>query len=254
MEIQKKTTRWLLTCPEAKDKIRLFCLPYAGGGASIYNEWVKAFPYDAGVYPIQLPGRENRIAEQPLCEMGELVEAISEAIAPYLLCPFIFFGHSIGARIAFELARSLRRKQGVQPCHLIVSGSRAPHIPEPHPLHHLPDNEFIKELRRFSGTPEAALQSSELMKIFIPILRADFAVDETYICPEDEPLDCPISAFGGTEDMEADLEEIKAWAHHTNCGLTIEMIEGDHFFLRTQRDFLLRSVWRIILGHLESTP
>ncbi|ACV63461.1 Oleoyl-(acyl-carrier-protein) hydrolase [Desulfofarcimen acetoxidans DSM 771] len=251
MEPQRTVTPWLLACPEAKDKIRLFCMSYAGGGASIYRGWINAFPDDVGVYPIQLPGRENRIAEPPFFEMMELVDAISEAIVPYLRCPFIFFGHSIGARIAFELARNLRRKWKNQPCRLIVSGSRAPHLPEPKPLRHLPDDEFVKELRRFSGTPEVILQSRELMEVFIPILRADFAVNETYVYAEDVPLDCPISAYGGTEDMEANRAEIEAWACHTSCDFTLEMIEGDHFFLQKRREFLLQSVLRIVYKHLK---
>ncbi|WP_276916276.1 thioesterase II family protein [Aneurinibacillus aneurinilyticus] len=251
MGTPKIVTPWLLTCPETKDKIRLFCLPYAGGGAFVYREWMKAFSDDVGVYPIQLPGRENRITEPPLCEMGKLVDAISEAIIPYLQRPFIFFGHSMGARIAFELARSLRRKRKPQPCCLIVSGSRAPHIPEPKPLHHLPDDEFVKELRRFSGIPEAILQSRELMEFFIPILRADFTVDETYVYSEDMPLDCPIVAFGGTEDIEANREEIEAWIHHTSCDFMLEMMEGDHFFLQMRRELLLHSVSQIISQQLK---
>jgi surfactin synthase thioesterase subunit len=250
MESQKIANSWLLSYPEDKDKIRLFCLPYAGGGASIYRGWVKAFPDDVGIYPIQLPGRENRITEPPLYEMRELVEGISEAILPYLRRPFILFGHSIGARIAFELARNLREKWDIRPCCLIVSGSRAPHISEPKPLHHLPDDEFIMELRRFSGTPEAILQSRELMEIFIPTLRADFTVDETYVYSAAAPIECPISVFGGTEDTETNREELGAWACHTSGDFTLEMIEGGHFFLQTGRDSLLRSVTRILRQHL----
>ncbi|MES5955963.1 thioesterase domain-containing protein [Bacillus fungorum] len=126
-----------------------------------------------------MPGRENRIRERPFYEMGKLVEAISETLFPYLQDPFIFFGHSIGARILFETSRHIRRKWNIQPTRLIVSGSRAPHILEPNPLHHLPDDKFIKELHRFSGTPEAILQNRGLMEIFLPTLRADFTIDET---------------------------------------------------------------------------
>lgn len=253
MKLQKSTSPWLLTWPEAKDRIRLFCLPYAGGGASVYRGWTKAFPASVGIYPLQLPGRENRLAEPPVCDMNELVDAIAAAIIPYLQRPFILFGHSLGARIAFELARNLCRKWRIQPCCLIVSGSRAPHIREPKPLHQLPDAAFVKELRRFSGTPEEVLQSAELMQMFMPILRADFTLDETYACVEDEPLDCPIAAFGGTEDPEAKQAEIEAWAHYTKADFTLEMIKGDHFFLQTAKPVLLRSVTRILFQHLEGS-
>ncbi|TWH46112.1 thioesterase II family protein [Sporomusa sp. KB1] len=249
MNHQKIRTPWLLRCPDAKDKIRIFCLPYAGGGASVYRGWAKALPAAAGIYPIQLPGRENRIAELPLCDMSRLVGAISEAIVPYLQCPFILFGHSLGARIAFEIARHLRKKWKIQPSRLIVSGSRAPDIPEPKPLHHLPDEAFVEELRRFSGTPESVLRSQELMELFIPILRADFTVDETYVYSVDAPLSCPISGFGGIEDTEANQEELRAWSRHTCNEFTLEMLNGNHFFLQTQKKALLQSVRKILFRH-----
>jgi len=177
------------------------------------------------------------------------VEALSRAILPSLNRPFVFFGHSIGARIAFELARNIQKNWGLHPRHLIVSGSRAPHISEPKPLHHLPDNEFIQELRRFSGTPEEVLQNRELMDMFIPVLRADFCVDETYACVMEPPLACPITAFGGTKDGEASRQEIAAWAAQTLADFDMEMVEGGHFFLHSHRDVLVRSVSRILDRH-----
>jgi medium-chain acyl-[acyl-carrier-protein] hydrolase len=247
---RNKTNQWLPALPDEEDEIRLFCLPYAGAGASVYRDWSKLFADNTGVYPIQFPGRENRIEEPSFSTMEELVDELSKAILPCLRRPFVFFGHSIGARIAFELTRNLRRKWNLRPLHLIVSGSRAPHIPEPKPLHHLSDDEFVQELRRFSGTPEEVLRNRELMNMFIPILRADFSVDETYVFAQDEPLDCPITAFGGTEDKEANREEMEAWACHTRAGFDFEMIEGDHFFLHSQRDSLVRSVSRILSRHM----
>lgn len=230
MTFQQKVTPWLLNSPQATDKIRLFCFPYAGGGASIYRGWDQLFPVDAGIYPIQFPGRENRITEPLIVRMHELVYEISEMMMPYLDIPFIFFGHSLGARVAFELTRTIRRKYNVMPCHLIVAGSRAPDIPEPNPLHQLSDEDFVKELRRFSGTPEMILQNKEIMDIFIPILRADFTVDETYVFTEDEPLECPITVYGGTEDKEANPKELTAWKRHTTKDFMLEMLEGNHFF------------------------
>ncbi|MBG9943087.1 alpha/beta fold hydrolase [Brevibacillus formosus] len=243
---------WLLAQPQAKDSVRLFCFPYAGGGASIYRGWARAFPSDVGVYPVQLPGRENRIAERAYSDMGALVEELAQVIHPYLDRPFLFFGHSMGTRIAFELARTVRSKWGRLPLGLIVSGGRAPHFPEPKPIYHLPEDEFVAALRRFSGTPEAILQSKELMQLFMPLLRADFTLDETYVFAEEPRLDCPIAAYCGTEDQEATQEEMEAWASHTSAGFTLEMVNGGHFFLTTNKDVLLQSVTKMI-GHYRST-
>lgn len=241
-------TPWIIRNASAPDSaIRLFCFPYAGGGASVFRQWQSNFPDWIEICPVQLPGRENRISEPLITNLDKLADVASAELAPYFDLPFAFYGHSIGARIAFEVTRNLRRKSGIRPCCLIVSGSRAPHIPEPNPLHHLPDNEFINELRRFSGTPEAVLQSKELMEMFLPILRADFSVDETYVYSEDIALDCPVFVFGGTEDVEAKTEELEAWADHTSEEFSLEMIRGDHFFLQTERELLLQSIEKILL-------
>lgn len=248
-----KKTPWIIRDSFSPDNaIRLFCFSYAGGGASVFRQWQATLPDQIEVCPVQLPGRENRISEPLITNLDKLVDVASVELAPYLDSPFAFYGHSIGARIAFELARNIRRKLGVRPCCLIVSGSRAPHIPEPNPLHHLPDNEFMNELRRFSGTPEVVLQNKELMEMFLPILRADFSVDETYVYSEDLPLDCPIFVFGGTEDVEAKIEELKAWADHTSEKVFLEMIKGGHFFLQTERNLLLQSIREILFRFFSS--
>lgn len=245
----EKKTPWLPILPIANDQIRIFCFPFAGGGASGYRAWQKFFPKCVGVYPVQLPGRENRISEEPFTNMVELVAEISRNLRPYLTKPFVFFGHSLGAKIAFEVVRTLRRQWQLEPSHFIVSGSRAPHIPEPKPLHHLADADFVHELRRFSGTPEAILQNRELMELFIPILRADFMLDETYVHLTEEPIACPISVFGGTFDPEAAPRELEDWQQHTSNRFNLEMIEGDHFFLQSNQTVLLNFVKDIVLTY-----
>lgn len=249
--VRKTASPWLLSEPDPHDVLRIFCLPYAGGGAAMYRGWEKELPASIGVYPIYLPGREHRMTETPFTEMGALVEAIAEAITPYLQTPFILLGHSLGARISFELARRLRRSPGRKPCRLIVSGSRAPHVSEPRPLHKLPDQAFVQELRRFSGTPEVLLQNKELMELFLPTLRADFTLDETYIYSEEIMLDCPISAFAGTYDLEASREEMEVWSGCTRGAFTLDMIEGDHFFVKTNKAPLLTRLAAIIRDHME---
>jgi medium-chain acyl-[acyl-carrier-protein] hydrolase len=145
--------------------------------------------------------------------------------------PFAFFGHSLGSLISFELTRRLRRQNAHCPLQLFVSGCYAPQIPNPNPpIHQLPDAEFIEELRRLNGTPQAALDNPELMEVFLPLLRSDIRLYETYVYEPEAPLDCPISAFGGLEDEEVSRQELAAWCDQTRSRFNMQMFPGDHFF------------------------
>src|SRR5436305_4022919 len=160
--------------PRPETTLRLFCFPYAGGGAMIYRNWADYLPASIEVCPIQLPGRGNRLKEPAYTNLRNLVDELANSLAPYLEKPFAFFGHSMGAKIVFELARELKRRHGLEPVHLFASGCRAPHIPYDKPTtFDLPEDKFIEELRSLNGTPKEALENSELMQILTPILRAD---------------------------------------------------------------------------------
>lgn len=249
--MKSQNTPWLIRQKtNSNTTVRLFCFPYAGGGASVYRQWQETMPSGVEVCSVQFPGRENRIAEQSFTKLSSLVKAMSEAMDSFYDLPFVFFGHSLGAKIAFELTRELRRNQEVQPVHLIVSGSRAPHIPEPHPLHMQSDEIIIKELRQYSGTPEAVLQSRELVDMYLPILRADFSIDEMYTYYKENPFDFPITAFGGNEDKEASQEEVDAWCQHTLSSFNFQMFEGNHFFIKSSQSHVLDSISQILLQHL----
>ncbi len=226
--------------------MRLFCLPYAGGGASIFRSWQRRMSSSVDVCAIQPPGRENRIAEPPVPCARTLVAMICDAIFPLMNIPYIFFGHSMGSLLAFEVCRELRRRRLPQPERLFVSASRPPHIPEPRPLHHLPDDLFIEELRRFSGTPEAVLRNEELMRIFIPILRTDFSLEETYVFQDEAPLAVPFTAYYGTEDPEAPRELVSQWSCHTSRDFSLEEIAGGHFFIQSEEERLTRHVRAIV--------
>lgn len=245
--------KWLLATPDINDSFRVFCFSYAGGGASVFRNWLSFFENRAQIYPVQLPGRENRICEKPYDNMNELVKDLSEDLKCFLDKPFILFGHSIGAKIAFEFARKLRNEYGIEPKCLVVSGSRAPEYPEPRPLHILNDENFIKELKRFSGTPKAVLENKELMDFFLPLLRADFTLDETWKYEEDKSFDFPIYAFGGTKDDEADYKEILDWSNHTSAQFDIFMIKGGHFFINENEDKVLGLMDEIIKKYKKET-
>ena len=240
MKMSIDSTPWLVRHQqEPETTLRLFCFPYAGGGASVFRLWPAGLPAEVEVCAVQLPGRENRITESLISDIHELVPVVCDALIAYCDSPFVFFGHSVGSLLAYALCRELRRRGAPMPLRLIVSGGRAPHIPVSNPLHQLKEDAFVNELRRFSGTPEAVLQCRELMQIYIPILRADFALKEAYCHSMVPPLDVPISAYGGTVDNEASVDALSAWSTYTCRDFTLEMIEGNHFFLHSNRDVFL---------------
>ena len=176
------------------DSLRLFCFPYAGGGALVYRTWPDGLPFGVEVCAVQLPGREKRIMEPPYTRLAPLVQKLALVLIPYLDRPFTFFGHSMGALISFELVRQLRRQYGLGPAHLFVAGHRAPKIPNPGlPIYQLPEADFIARLRCFGGLPEVVLQDAELKDVFVPLLRADIELCETYVYVTGAPFDCHIS-------------------------------------------------------------
>lgn len=223
----------------------MFCFPYAGGGASAYRGWAASLPGDVEVCPVQLPGRESRLREQPFTRSEALIPAVADALEPYMDMPFVFFGHSMGGMISFELSRELRRRDRTPPLHIFVSGRRAPQVPaREEPIHDLPEPEFIVKLRELNGTPEEVLQHAELMKLLVPILRADFAVNETYTYTQEEPFDIGISAFGGLGDDEVTKEDLELWRSQTRGRFRLRMLPGDHFFLHSGKDLLTEAIAR----------
>jgi surfactin synthase thioesterase subunit len=225
--------------PQAR--LRLFCFPYAGSGASIFRTWSDALPADVEVCPIQFPGRGTRLMETPFTQLSPLVQALAQALVPLLDKPFAFFGHSLGALVSFELARQLRRQAGIQPIHLFVSADRAPQIPQrDRPIHALPEREFLAELSRLNGIPGKVLEEPDLMQILLPVLRADFAVYETYAYSAEAPLNCPFSIFGGLQDTRVSRGDLEAWRNQTSVSFSLQMFPGDHFFLNTTQPLLLQ--------------
>jgi medium-chain acyl-[acyl-carrier-protein] hydrolase len=230
---------------------RLFCFPYAGGGASVYRDWHRILPASIGVYAAQPPGRGDRVAEPLFLDLPALIEPLTEAIKSYLDKPFAFFGHSMGALIAFELARKLRAEYDVEPAHLFVSGRRAPQVANSDPVtYNLDDAEFIEELRRLNGTPKVMLDNPELMELMGPTLRADFQVCQTYIYTDSPPLDCPITVFGGLQDEDVTLEYLQPWRDHTNGAFELRLLPGDHFFLHSSEAILLRIIAEGLRQHI----
>jgi len=245
---------WICPKPNAQARLRLFCFPYAGGGSVIYRPWAADLPESIELWCIRLPGREGLRALPAFTRLEALVTALVPVIRPYLHMPFAFFGHSMGALISFELTHKLCRQHNLVPVHLFVSAHRAPQLPDRDPpLHHLSESELLTQLQRLNGTPQAVLQDTELMQFFLPVLRADFAVCETYSYTAKPPLTCPISAFGGWQDPRVSYDELAAWREHTCGAFMHRMLPGDHFFLHSAQAQLLQALAQDLAWYLKTT-
>ncbi|RQW85219.1 MULTISPECIES: thioesterase domain-containing protein [Micromonospora] len=214
--------------PEAP--VRLFCLPYAGAGASAFRRWASEFGESVDVTPVQLPGRENRITEDPRFSVAEVADAIaSRADRPYAI-----YGHSMGGRLGFDVVRELRRTGRPLPLRLYVGGARAPHVRTPGPfdgLSQASDDELLRRLGEGGGLPAELLDHPELVELLLPLLRADFGRVDDYRHVPGEPLPVPIVAFAGRTDRAVTRDQNAAWAEHTAAGFTLHELDGGHFFL-----------------------
>jgi medium-chain acyl-[acyl-carrier-protein] hydrolase len=149
----------------------------------------------------------------------------------------------MGALVGFEFARWLRKEYGLRPLHLFVSGHHAPHLPNSNvPCYDLPERDFLEKLRTLNGTPPAVLDDSELVQFILPVLRADFEVAQTYSYRPEQPLDVPITALGGLQDSDVPRESLEAWRAMTVADFDMEMVPGDHFFLNTAQEVVLRII------------
>jgi medium-chain acyl-[acyl-carrier-protein] hydrolase len=244
MTSRNATSDWVtFPQPVPQAQLRLFCFPYAGGNSLIYRKWPTGLPATVELCALQLPGHGNRLREVPFDRLMALVSALATELCPYLDKPFAFFGHSMGALISFELARLLRREYGKEPAHLFVSGHRGPQLRSGEPrTFDLPREEFIEKLRRLNGTPREVLEHPELINLMTPVLRADFAVSETYEYLDEKPLDCHLTAFGGVGDIEVTRKHLEAWRSQTRATFSLRMFPGDHFFLNTAQPALLQAL------------
>lgn len=227
----------------------VLCIPHAGAGPSVFRPWALEAPEPVEILPLQLPGREARREEPIPTEVPELADALLEGLEPALHRPYALFGHSMGAILAFELARRIEKSRLPKPLHLFVAAYGAPHAyRSPSQVHLLPRRELIEELRRRQGTPEAVLANSELMGYYIPILRADLALCASYRHHHEGALATPISAFAGEDDRDPPPDAVAAWAGLTTGAFKFRLLPGNHSFPSTARPVLLEAIRSDLFG------
>lgn len=226
-----------------RSRIRLFCFHYAGASASIFRSWQQVIPESVELVAVQLPGREYRLVEPPMSDMKEIVSAVAEVLPPLLDKPFVFYGHSMGALIAFDLIRSLRAQGFRQPELLIVSGRDAPQFQWRDPaIRLLSDDELVDVVRDYNGTPEGFLADETLRELWLPRFRSDLTASVMYEYIEQPPLGCPIIVMFGAEDPLVSDTGLKGWIDHTKGNARFFCYPGDHFFLHTAEHLMVARI------------
>lgn len=227
--------KWI-QCLEARPRalVRLFCFAYAGGGAGVFRRWPRFISKHIEVHAIQLPGRENRFREACAQSMNEVLESVQCEMRQMLDLPCAFFGHSLGALSAYEMAAVLEEQEGRPAAHLIVSGRSAPHLHRAGNFHVLPDEFLLSELLRLNGTAPQVLDDPEFQELFLPMLRGDYRILETYYHTRKDPLTCPVTACSGNDDSEVSPTEMLAWQEITSGRFVNRVFPGGHFYINAR--------------------
>lgn len=249
LEEKSELDKWIIRTRKIENpRLRLFCLPYFAGGASIFNSWHEFLPDDVEVCAVQFPGREERGNEKAYDDVAELVKKMAEVMEPLLTAPIAFYAHSSGAGIALELARYLRKELDVTPTRFMVGGWRAPHLPSPFKfLDLIEESEVYKEKNipnikghlRSLEIPESVIENDDVFNEMLPALRADILLGKRYKYYEDTPLDCPLTAFAGTNDNVFSEDQIQEWKKHTSNSFSFKRVNGSHLFCRDNKEELL---------------
>ena len=236
---------WLFTKRKlAEAKVRLFCFPNAGGGASVYRGWSEELAPDIELSCIQLPGRESRFREKPCLHWAEMIGYLSAALTAPSDRPFALFGHSFGSLLAFETAHAIRSQTGREPSCLFISAARAPDLPLPHsPISGLREEEFVSRLvELYEGIPPAILADREFLEAVLPTLRADIHLLESFEYRERTPLNCPVVVFGGLTDRALPLSSLDGWRKQTTGPVQFHFLDAGHFYLQSEMKTLVRHI------------
>ncbi|MEU5129987.1 thioesterase II family protein [Streptomyces mobaraensis] len=243
--ITEENTQWIRRfAPRPDGDVRLVCLPHAGGSASFYYPMARAMPDFADVLCVQYPGRQDRRDEPLVDNIPELADRVFSVLLPWADRPLAFFGHSMGASLAFEVARRFEREKGIVATALFASARRAPSIHREETVHLRDDDGILAETRRLSGTDSQVLADDELVRMILPVLRSDYRAAETYRYEPGPPLRCPVVALTGDADPKVSVDDAAAWAGHTESSFDLRVFTGGHFYLTEHQDAVVREVVR----------
>lgn len=225
--------KWFATIKQnPKAEIKMFCFPYGGGNASVFTGWPKFLPDFVELYAIQLPGRANRISESPIVNMNDLLTKLSLLLVRYIDRPYVFFGHSLGALIAFEISKRMEKVFGYQPEWLFLSAHSPPGLERKIKLYELSDDDFISEIRKKNGTPKEIFDNEELLSYVLPVLKSDYKLSETYSYNDLTKVNIPLHVFGGDYDLTVTEKILMLWKDFsTSNEFSFKSFPGDHFFL-----------------------
>lgn len=227
--------------PQPAAVARLVCFAHAGGGPMAFRGWARGLAPDVEVWTATLPGRAGRVREPLARSWRPLVEEMAAAVAERVPPPVALFGHSLGALIAFEVARELTRR-GAGPAHLVVSARDAPDVPQTASLPETDAALLDQVAGAYGGVPDAVLASDELLRHFLPILRADLELAVGYAHTPGPPLGCPITALTGADDRTVSRDGVAAWARQTTSRFEALTVPGAHFYLESQQPAVLRAI------------
>jgi len=235
---------WLLIPnPKKAPLMRVICFPYAGGNASTYLSWAEKLPSNVELVAIQPPGRASRMLEPAYSDMATLIDDLIESVSAYLDRPYVIFGHSLGSRVAIELIYQCRLRGLPLPQHFIASGSRGPDLPVSNQiLSAMGDDELIDELRKLKGAPDVLLANKDIMKLFLPTLRADLKIADFYRFKEDIKFDCPVTVLRGELDESILLEQAESWGKYFSGSFDMHVLPGGHLFLESEVELLLQYI------------
>lgn len=247
-----KNSAWLLSwLRNTTPSMRLFCFPYAGGNGQIFKSWINSLPESIEVVGIELPGRGRRFSEPFIEDINTMVDLLYESIKGSLDIPFAFYGHSNGALLVFELSKKILSRLGMSPIKVFIAAKRSPHLGREYPLHRLCDQDFIKVIRDYQGTPLQVFANPELLELYLPILRADFALSENYVFVDQNPLAVDAVLIAGDQDKIARVEDVFAWEKLFVSPPHKEIVTGDHFFLSSCENHLCNLIQKKLIAVID---